>query len=93
MDSNSSYRTGDTVKVSQKIIEGKKERIVPFSGQVIRMKGSMDNRTITVRQNLDGVYVDRIFSIASPSIVDIKFEASPKKRVRKSKLLKVSFKK
>ena len=88
-NSEQPYRVGDFVKVSQKITEGKKQRVVFFKGQIIRMKGKAENKTITVRQNMEGIYVDKIFPVCTPSVVGIVFEAHPKKRMKKAKLLKI----
>ena len=78
-------RPGDTVRVHQKIKEGNKERIQVFEGIVIARKhGKGVSSTITVRKILQGVGVERIFSIYSPSIE--KIEVVKKGKVRKAKL-------
>ena len=76
---------GDTIKVFQKIREGDKERIQPFEGIVIARKhGRGISATITVRKVSDGIGVERIFPIHSPTIqkVDVLKRAS----VRRAKL-------
>lgn len=73
MDPRELYKKGDMVKVSQKIVEGKKERVVPFQGQIINIRGIGDNKAITVKQEIDGVDVERIFPIMSPTITSITF--------------------
>ena len=80
------FRVGDTVKVTQKVQEAKRERSVPFNGTVIDIKGSGMNRMFTVRETIDGVTVDRIFPLQSPTISDIKVVETPKKRVRRATL-------
>ena len=62
-------RSGDTVRVYQKIKEGNKERIQMFEGVVIRTdnKGSHTSR-ITVRKIASGVGVERSFLLHSPLI-------------------------
>jgi large subunit ribosomal protein L19 len=57
-----SFNPGDTVRVHQKIIEGKKERTQVFEGLIIAKKGKKQlNTTITVRKISNGVGVERIF--------------------------------
>lgn len=82
-------RVGDTIQVSQKVQEAKRERIVAFKGKLIKSRGNDENRMITVRQQIDGVYVDRIYPINLPTITEIKLVEKPKKIVRKAKLLKL----
>lgn len=61
--------TGDTVKVTQKIKEGDKERLSPFEGLVIARKhGRGITATFTVRKVVDGIGVERTFPIHSPNI-------------------------
>ncbi len=62
-------RTGDTVRVSQKIREGNKERIQVFEGTVIRTdrKGSHTAR-FTVRKVSSGVGVEKSFLLHSPLV-------------------------
>lgn len=55
----------------QKMSEGKRERNVPFTGVLLKVRGAGANRTITVRQNLEGVDVDKIFPTALPTITKI----------------------
>lgn len=75
---------GDKVTVYYKIFEGNKERIQPFSGDVIAIKGSGVKRTITVRKVSYGVGVERIFPLHSPMIEKITVEKRGK--VRRAKL-------
>ena len=60
--------TGDTVKVSVKIVEGNKERLQAYEGTVIAQHGSGINKTITVRKVFQGVGVERVFLVYSPRI-------------------------
>ena len=60
--------TGDTVRVSVKIIEGNKERLQAYEGTVIAQHGSGINKTITVRKVFQGVGVERVFLVHSPRI-------------------------
>lgn len=78
-------RPGDTVKVHQKIKEADKERIQIFEGVVIARKhGKGISATITVRKVVDGVGVERIFPVHSPSIS--KMDVVKSGKVRRSKL-------
>ena len=62
------FKAGDTVNVHVRIIEGEKERIQVFKGTVIRLNGSGSKATFTVRKISDGIAVERIFPLHSPSI-------------------------
>lgn len=78
-------RPGDTIRVHQKIKEGDKDRIQIFEGLVIGKKhGKGINSNITVRKVVDGVGVERIFPVNSPSIEKIEVVRSSK--VKRSKL-------
>ncbi|MEL7121331.1 MAG: 50S ribosomal protein L19 [Bacteroidota bacterium] len=66
------FRPGDNVIVDYKIIEGDKERVQSFRGDVLQIKGEGLNKTFTVRKMSNGVGVERIFPITSPNIVQIK---------------------
>jgi len=62
------FRAGDTVKVHTRIIEGDKERIQVFQGVVLRVSRGTTDATFTVRKVSDGVGVERIFPLHTPSI-------------------------
>lgn len=78
-------RSGDTVKVHQKIREGSKERIQIFQGLVIRTdrKDSHTSR-ITVRRIASGVGVEKSFLLHSPLVV--KIEVTKRSKVRRNYL-------
>jgi large subunit ribosomal protein L19 len=78
-------RSGDTVKVHQKIKEGAKERIQIFQGLVIRTdnKASHTSR-ITVRRLASGVGVEKSFLLHSPLVV--KVEVIKRSSVRRNYL-------
>ncbi|MBQ7286623.1 MAG: 50S ribosomal protein L19 [Candidatus Gastranaerophilales bacterium] len=75
---------GDTVKVFVRIIEGNKERTQAFEGTVIKKRGSLINKTITVRKVFQGIGVERVFAINSPRIE--KIQVLRRGDVRRSKL-------
>lgn len=60
------FKPGDAVKVHFRIVEGEKERIQVFQGNVIRMHRGTVGATVTVRKVSDGVGVERIFPLALP---------------------------
>jgi large subunit ribosomal protein L19 len=78
------FRAGDNVAVNYRIIEGDKERIQSFRGDVIQIKGSGATKTFTVRKMSNGVGVERIFPFSSPNIVDI--TVTKRGKVRRSRL-------
>jgi large subunit ribosomal protein L19 len=78
------FKAGDSIVVSYKIIEGAKERIQDFKGDVIQIKGAGAGKTFTVRKISNGVGVERIFPYSSPNIVEIKL--LKKGKVRRAKL-------
>ena len=65
------FSPGDTLSVHSKVIEGDKERIQIFEGVVIKKKGGGINATFTVRKISNGVGVERIFPLHSPSVTKI----------------------
>ncbi|HYG38419.1 MAG TPA: 50S ribosomal protein L19 [Cytophagales bacterium] len=63
------FKAGDTVNVHVKIREGNKERIQQYQGTVIQIKNSGSNgETFSVRKVSNGIGVERIFPMSSPSI-------------------------
>jgi large subunit ribosomal protein L19 len=78
------FRTGQTLRVHSRILEGDKERIQVFEGTLIRHAGSGLSATITVRKISNGVGVERIYPIHSPRIARIEVMAQGK--VRRSRL-------
>lgn len=62
------FKSGDTITVSYKIIEGNKERIQSFRGVVIQIKGSGLTKMFTIRKVSNGIGVERIFPLNSPHI-------------------------
>lgn len=65
------FKSGDTIVVSYKIVEGNKERVQNFQGVVIQRRGEGATETFTVRKISNGVGVERIFPVNSPFITGI----------------------
>ena len=78
------FKAGDNITVNYKIIEGNKERIQSFRGDVIKKQGQGTTATFTVRKISDNVGVERIFPFFSPNIDSIVVNKSG--RVRRAKL-------
>ena len=78
------FKAGDNVTVNYKIIEGSKERIQSFRGDVIKRQGHGVTQTFTVRKISDGIGVERLFPLYSPNIDGIILNKSG--RVRRAKL-------
>ncbi len=79
-----SFRSGDTVKVHLRIIEGEKQRIQVFQGSVIRIHRGTTGATFTVRKISEGIGVERIFPLNSPFIDHI--DVVSRGLVRRSRL-------
>ena len=79
------FKSGDTVAVGGKVIEGNRSRVQTFEGVVISISsGSNISKTFTVRKISNNVGVERIFPIYSPNIDSIK--VLKKGKVRRAKL-------
>lgn len=78
------FKSGDTVTVAYRIVEGNKERIQMFRGDVIRISGHQDKKRFTVRKISGGVGVERIFPMDSPFIESLTVNKIGK--VRRAKL-------
>lgn len=78
------FKAGDNVTVNYKIIEGGKERIQSFRGDVIKRQGTGGTATFTVRKISDSIGVERTFPLSSPNIDSI--ELNKTGRVRRAKL-------
>lgn len=78
------FNPGDHIRVHVRVIEGDKERVQPFEGDVINIRGAGINKTFTVRKISSGVGVERIFPFFSPKIA--KIEILKEGNVRRAKL-------
>jgi large subunit ribosomal protein L19 len=78
------FKAGDNITVNYKIVEGNKERIQSFKGDVIKRQGNGSTATFTVRKVSDGVGVERLFPFFSPNIESILVNKVGK--VRRAKL-------
>ncbi len=65
------FRVGDRVEIHQKILDGAKERIQVFEGDVIARQNAGASETVTVRRLVQGEGVERIFPVHSPRIAKI----------------------
>ena len=78
------FKAGDNITVNYKIVEGNKERIQSFKGDVIKRQGTGATATFTVRKVSDGVGVERLFPFFSPNIESVVLNKVGK--VRRAKL-------
>lgn len=78
------FKAGDTIKVHTRIVEGEKERIQIFQGNVIKVNRGTTNASFTVRKISDGIGVERVLPLNSPIIDHI--ELVTEGRVRRSRL-------
>lgn len=78
------FHVGDTVKVSNRIKEGNRERTQIFEGTVIKIQGTGARKTFTVRKLSNGVGVEKTFPIHSPNVEDVQVVRQGK--VRRAKL-------
>lgn len=78
------FKAGDNINVHYKIIEGAKERIQIFRGDVIQRNGKGLTQTFTVRKISNGVGVERIFPLFTPNIDLI--EVNKIGKVRRAKI-------
>jgi large subunit ribosomal protein L19 len=78
------FRSGDTVKVHFRIIEGSKERVQIYEGLVFKIHRAGSSSTFTVRKMVGDIGVERIFPFYSPKID--KIELVRKGRVRQARL-------
>jgi large subunit ribosomal protein L19 len=78
------FKAGDNITVNYKIIEGGKERIQGFRGDVVKIQGTGSTATFTVRKISDGIGVERVFPFFSPNVESVLLNKVGK--VRRAKL-------
>ena len=79
------FKSGDTIAVGVKVIEGDKSRVQQFEGTVIAISaGKGTSKTFTVRKISNGIGVERIFPYHSPNLDSIK--VLKRGKVRRAKL-------
>jgi large subunit ribosomal protein L19 len=78
------FAPGDEVKVHVRVVEGNKERVQIFQGNVIGRQGSGLQETYTVRKLSYGVGVERTFPLHTPTVT--KIEVVRRGDVRRAKL-------
>ena len=78
------FRPGDTLRVTIKIVEGERSRLQVYEGMCIARKNNLINSTFTVRKISHGEGVERVFPLFSP-IID-KIEVIKKGDVKRAKL-------
>ncbi|MDD6283553.1 50S ribosomal protein L19 [Oribacterium sp. HCP28S3_H8] len=78
------FRTGDTVKVYNKIKEGNRERVQIFEGTVLKIQGGSNRATFTVRKASSGIGVEKTWPLHSPMVEKVEVVRAGK--VRRAKL-------
>ncbi len=78
------FAPGDEVKVHVRVVEGNKERVQIFQGNVIGRQGGGLQETYTVRKLSYGVGVERTFPLHTPTVTRI--EVVKRGDVRRAKL-------
>ena len=79
------FRSGDTVRVHVKIIEGDRTRIQPFEGVVTRLRGTGMGATFSVRRTSFGEGVEKIFMLHASTIERVEV-VRPGVKIRRANL-------
>lgn len=80
----SKFNVGDTVRVHNRIEEGKRSRIQIFEGTVLKIQGGGSRVTFTVRKESSGIGVEKTWPLYSPNVE--KVEVVRRGKVRRAKL-------
>lgn len=78
------FDTGDTIRLQVRVREGEKERQQVFQGVVIQRAGDGIGKTFTVRKMSQGIGVERIFPLHSPTVGEI--QVVRRGKVRRSRI-------
>ena len=78
------FNVGDTVRVHNRIEEGKRSRVQIFEGTVLKIQGGGSRKTFTVRKESSGIGVEKTWPLYSPNVE--KVEVIRKGKVRRAKL-------
>jgi len=78
------FKAGDTVNISYRIIEGNKERIQQYQGVVLQRRGTGGTEMVTVRKISNGVGVERVIPLHSPFVE--KIDVVKRGKVRRARL-------
>ena len=78
------FNVGDTVRVSNRIKEGNRERVQVFEGVVLKRQGGGSRETFTVRKISGGIGVEKTWPLHSPNVESVVVVRSGK--VRRAKL-------
>lgn len=80
----SEFNVGDTVRVHNRIEEGKRSRVQIFEGTVLKIQGGGSRKTFTVRKESSGIGVEKTWPLYSPNVE--KVEVVRYGKVRRAKL-------
>ncbi len=84
---NFEFGVGDKIRVIQEIIEGEKKRLQTFEGIVISIRGSLKEKTFTIRKIGEGqIGIEKIYPSSLKTIKDIKIIKKGTQGVNRSKL-------
>jgi large subunit ribosomal protein L19 len=78
------FKSGDTITVHYKIVEGDKKRIQPFKGVILQIAGKGATKTFTIRKMSGNISVERIIPVNSPFIE--KIEINKRGVVRRARI-------
>jgi len=78
------FRSGDTLRVQVKVVEGERERLQAFEGVVIAVRNRGLNSAFTLRKMSHGEGVERVFQTHSPAVAQV--EVIRRGAVRRAKL-------
>ncbi len=81
------FGIGDSVRVYQNILEGKKKRLQVFEGMVIGIRGHQENKSFVVRRiGTSQVGIEKIFPLNAPVVEKVEIVRKGVEGVRRAKL-------